>query len=429
MPVGYRPVDYGRLEEALRVSYHPLLSSRWAVKRYGAVVSETGVRNGNPAVIRDGSTYMLYHTRQTSATDDFKIALRTSPDGIVWSDPLIVMTRDMVNGAGYNVTGVFQPMVIKEGGKYYLFFAGDQLMYWGARSTAIFLATSDDGINFSNIRMILKPEKDSILNSLWHPWVVKFKETYYMYCMATDNRIPTTRLGNVRIVVFTSRNLTDWKWNGCIAMEGVYGDWDGGRIIDHSLVNIEDKLLVMVYAAESITGTMDMKIGIAFSFDGVSFFGRRQLLVRALAGEAKYIADTSILYEGGKLKVWYEADDGVKVPTTGLSTLQIMYAEAVPSESHVMELLLNRSVTTDGITTDPIDTRYKSKTFWLKSDQDGTMYIQAYDEATKSFADIDSVTVSANTLARYTTTLGARLMRLGFVPTAAATVSAWVVLE
>jgi predicted GH43/DUF377 family glycosyl hydrolase len=429
MPVGYKPVDYERLERALGVSYHPLSSSRWAVKRYGAVISETGVRNSNPAIIRDGSTYMLYHTRRASTTDDFKIVLRTSADGIAWSSPLVVMTRDMVNGAGYNVTGVYHPTVIKERGKYYLFFAGGQLMYWGKRSDAIFLATSNDGVNFSDIRMVIKPEKDSMLSSVWHPWVVKFKETYYMYCLATDDRVPGTRLGNYRIAVFTSKNLTDWRWEGFIAMEGAHGDWDGGRMLDHALVSIEDKLLVMVYAAESVPNALDMKIGIAYSFDGVTFIGRRQLLVRASVEEAKYIADASILYEGGKLKIWYEADDGVTVSATGQSTVHIMYAEAVPSESQVMELLLNRNITTDGITTDPIDARHGSKTFWLKSDQSGTMYIQAYDEATRSFADIDSVSVSANVLARYQTTLGARLMRLRFVPTAAATVSAWVLLE
>jgi len=429
MPVGYKPVDYDKLEKALGVNYHPLLSSRWAVKRYGAVVNEIGVLNGNPAIIRDGSTYMLYHMRMASTTDDFKIVLRTSADGIVWSSPLVVMTKDMVNSAGYNVNGVFQPTVIKEQGKYYLFFAGDQLMYWGARSNAIFLATSNDGVNFSDIRMVIKPEKDSMLHSVWHPWVVKFKETYYMYCLATDYRVPTTRPGNIRLVVFTSKNLTDWRWEGFIAMEGAYGDWDGGRMIDHALVNIEDKLLVIVYAAESVPDALDMKIGIAYSFDGVTFIGRRQLLVRASVEEARFIADASILYEGGKLKIWYEADDGVTVSTTGLSTLSIMYAEAVPSESQVMELLLNRDITTNGITTDPIDARYGSKTFWLKSNQSGTMYIQAYDEATRSFADIDSVSVSANVLTRYQTTLRARLMRLRFVPTATATVSAWVVLE
>jgi len=86
--------------------------------------------------------------------------------------------------------------------------------------------------------------------------------------------------------------------------------------------------------------------------------------------------------------------------------------------------------TTNGSTTDLIDTGYNDKkTFYIISDQSGTLYIQAYDEVTGDFKDIDSISVSADTLTPYMTTYDARLMRLRFVPSAAATVSAWVVLE
>jgi len=86
--------------------------------------------------------------------------------------------------------------------------------------------------------------------------------------------------------------------------------------------------------------------------------------------------------------------------------------------------------TTSGSTTDYIETGYNDrKTFYIISNQAGTLYIQAYNEVAGTFMDIGSMSVPANTLTPYSTTYGARLMRLRFVPSASATVSAWAVLE
>jgi hypothetical protein len=92
----------------------------------------------------------------------------------------------------------------------------------------------------------------------------------------------------------------------------------------------------------------------------------------------------------------------------------------------------NQSITdtTNGLTTDYVEAEYNErKTFYIISDQSGTLYIQAYDEVAGAYADIDSTPVSANTLTPYSTTYGARLMCLRFVPSASATASAWAVLE
>jgi hypothetical protein len=97
-----------------------------------------------------------------------------------------------------------------------------------------------------------------------------------------------------------------------------------------------------------------------------------------------------------------------------------------------LRLWYNESITdtVNGSTTLGFLTAYADKkTFYIISDQSGTLYIQAYDEVAGAYADIDSISVSANTLTPYSTTYGARLMRLRFVPSASATVSAWAVLE
>jgi len=97
-----------------------------------------------------------------------------------------------------------------------------------------------------------------------------------------------------------------------------------------------------------------------------------------------------------------------------------------------LRLWMNESVTDtiNGSTTPGFLTAYvDKKTFYIISNQSGTLYIQAYNEVAGAYADIDSLSVSANTLTPYSTTYGARLMRLRFVPSASATVSAWAVLE
>jgi len=426
-------IDYDRIASTaddLRKALcllHPVVKLNWAVKRYGAVIDEAGIQNANPSVIRDGDIYRMYHTRRESSTDYFKVVMRTSYDGKSWSSPTVVMTKDMVNAAGYDVTGVFQPCVLKKDSTYYLFFAGDQMQPWGVRRHQTFLATSSDGVNFSNIRAVIALAQSSIRGAAWHPYVFSFRGKYYMICIMTDYRLPRTNPMNMRLGLWESSDLIKWSFSDVISMEGVVGEWDGGRMFDHSIVNIDDAVLLMVYASESKAGNVDMRIGLAYSFDARNWFRSRMLLARVLDSEALYIADSSILYEGGKLKIWYEANDGVTDTTTNQPTVRMMYAEAVPSKCHIMELWINKTVPTTGLATDDVDTKFKNVNFCLISDQSGTAYIQAYNEATGDFIDAQSFSVSANALAVLTPSFSARRMKLRFVPSAQATASAWMV--
>jgi hypothetical protein len=98
-----------------------------------------------------------------------------------------------------------------------------------------------------------------------------------------------------------------------------------------------------------------------------------------------------------------------------------------------LRLWYNESITdtVNGSTTPGFLTAYADKkTFYIISNQAGTLYIQAYNEVAGAYADIDSISVSANTLTFYNAVdTQARLMRLRFVPSAASTVSAWAVMS
>ncbi len=97
-----------------------------------------------------------------------------------------------------------------------------------------------------------------------------------------------------------------------------------------------------------------------------------------------------------------------------------------------LSLWVSQSITdtSNGSTTPGFLTAYVGKkTFYIISNQTGTLNIQAYDEVAGNFKTMASMAVAANTLTPYMTTYGARLMAINFVPSAAATVSAWAVLE
>jgi len=120
---------------------------------------------------------------------------------------------------------------------------------------------------------------------------------------------------------------------------------------------------------------------------------------------------------------------------TGVS--QNVYVGTICAESRFLlkkvppkVLWSNQSIDTAGANSDPVYVGgCERKTFWIISDVEGTLNMQAYDEVAKDYKTFDSISVPKNTLTPYMTTLGARYMRLNFVPTALATVSAWVFLE
>lgn len=93
-------------------------------------------------------------------------------------------------------------------------------------------------------------------------------------------------------------------------------------------------------------------------------------------------------------------------------------------------LWIDQAVPAAGLETRPVGTHgYERKTFWIKSNQAGTLYIRAWNEQSRDHETFDSINIVINTLTPYMTTHGAREMLLFFDPTADATVSAWAVLE
>ncbi len=356
----------------------------WVTKHYGLVLDvgpegafdETKV--ANPCVVRDGYTYRMYYSAR-SAAGEWTIGLATSKDGLVWSKhPEPVITPSMVVDAGYSVTGVWQPCLVIHEGTYYLFFAADLMQSWGGRRDTIFLATSDDGVNFDIYGPVLYPIRRSMEGAVWQPYVVWFNplSEWLMFYLGTDDRVSP---GMHRIFVAESSDLLEWTRKG-MALQHALGEWDL-RVFGLSVTTVDD-ILWLAYSGERPLRSYVMSIGLAFSANGLTFYRsyHNPVLLKALEGEKARISDTSILWEGGKLRVWYDGFDGDKI--------RIFYAELLPSDVNIRQVFIHRSVSyPNSITSDWICGLYDTIRIYFHATTTGWVWIEIWSEEDQEFIE------------------------------------------
>jgi len=127
-------------------------------------VSGNGDGDGatNPYVIKDGSTYKMWYQGYGSGT---RIYMATSPDGLTWtkvnnaspatSDTTSTEGRIPMGSSGKgDVSGAHDPMVIKEGNIYKMWYAG---RFSVAGDYRIYYATSSDGLTWNKYNNTLTP--------------------------------------------------------------------------------------------------------------------------------------------------------------------------------------------------------------------------------------------------------------------------------
>ena len=138
-----------------------------------------------PNVIKIGGTYYLYYDAKSYSSSIFRIGLATSPDGINWtkspSNPLI---SEGAPGS-WKEFGVRGPHVIKDGALYKMWYRGI-----GDENDTIGYAISDDGINwyeYENNPVL--PEGPSWAwdsARVTNPYVFKRGGKYIMYYTGDD---------------------------------------------------------------------------------------------------------------------------------------------------------------------------------------------------------------------------------------------------
>ena len=373
-PAPVYPWTYPEQIQALET----LVKRHWVTVHYGLVM-DTGPAGSfdeaiasNPCVIRDGPyMYRMYYSAR-DASGRWTIGMATSKDGLSWTKhPTPVITPEMVQDAGYDVTRVAQPCAVISNDTYYLFFAADLRQAWGPRRHTIFLATSTDGENFNIYGPVLYPIKDSMEERVWQPYVIWYESAgvWLMYYIGNDYRVsPSLR----RIFVAQSYDLYNWERVG-MALQHTEGEWDL-RIFGLSAWAIGD-MVMLCYSGEFPRGSYAMSLGLAFSLDGITFFRsyRNPVLLKAMEGEKRRISDSSIIWEGGKLQVWYDGFDGHKV--------RIFYAELLPSDVDIRQVFIHRYVHWPNVlVSDWINGRYDTIRIYFHANWTGWVWIEIWDE-------------------------------------------------
>ena len=365
------------------------VAQHWATKHYGIVIDRgsPGAYDdymvNNPSVIRIDDVYNMYYSARDAATKTWKIARATSYDGKTWTKVGPVITPSDLHAAGFTWVGeVSQPWVIRYGGTYYMYF----MAAGGGHNPTIFIATSSDGATWTipgtPTNPVLSPVSGTAEDSVWNPAVIYYGTTFYMYYLGSDHRVSPTV---VRIFVATaSAPEGAWTRLGTIAIQAATGEWDfGPRIMGVGAVVIDDVILLAYTAELSLAGypTGTTIMGFAFSDDAVTFYRSlyNPILMRAGWWETRSIRDASLLYEGGRLMIYYGVNYGTGVPA-------ICYAEAVQAPTDVRQIFIDRTIGPDAsIVSDPICGEYQTVRLSFYADQPGKLWIEVWDEETQTW--------------------------------------------
>ncbi|GAH66959.1 unnamed protein product, partial [marine sediment metagenome] len=178
--------------------------------------------------------------------------------------------------------------VIFEDGKFHAWYCGWKGKYDKTREKLPKLgyATSDDGVRWK------KYEKNPIFTDRWVEdiCVLKYGDTYYMYCEDESNDLTTIHL-------LTSKDKLNWTEHGDVLTKGSE-DWERGWV-GTPLVWIEGKRWYMLYE-----GGPPGDLGLAFSNDGKKWKrcddDKNPVITHEKEGKGKepFVAPSSILKQG-----------------------------------------------------------------------------------------------------------------------------------
>ena len=120
-------------------------------------------------------------------------------------NPVLAPTRERA----WEAYAVFNPCVIKRGRTYYMLYraisSSDLLKKQGSSFSSIGIATSDDGVNFSNRRRFIFPEEEWEKFGCEDPRVTYIDGKYYIFYTAISTMPP--RAEGIRVGVAISRDL------------------------------------------------------------------------------------------------------------------------------------------------------------------------------------------------------------------------------
>ena len=217
----------------------------------GTVISNADGFDFAPAVMKEGNTYKMWWCGLSpkNSTDVFSIYYAESNDSVQWSSRQVVLrpTKD-----SFDALYVCQPSVVKVNSTYYMYYTGVSLNITNVSINAqgsIFLATSNDGINWSKYSSNSNPQPviippEGTFNFVNQPSILYYNNKFYLYFTnstsgnGTDTSLATSDDGihfnvqNDANPVFTSPvgSDRDVKFLNSAGFFMVYGSIDTNKI-------------------------------------------------------------------------------------------------------------------------------------------------------------------------------------------------------
>ncbi|HHL40864.1 MAG TPA: hypothetical protein ENJ37_10190 [Deltaproteobacteria bacterium] len=143
-----------------------------------------GVAGGS--VLRDGDRYMLWYSGHDGVT--FRIGLATSTDGVHWTRHPENPVLDLGPRGSWDDARVDYPLVIKEDGLYRMFYGGSGNVPWAPPSIGV--ATSTDGVHWTRLAEspVLGPGEAGGFDDTYigYPMVMKEGDRYRLWYAGSD---------------------------------------------------------------------------------------------------------------------------------------------------------------------------------------------------------------------------------------------------
>jgi len=201
----------------------------------------------------------------------------------------------------------YQPQVIFDNGKYYMWFVGERY----TRQGQLGLAFSNDGLNW------IKHENNPVLRpndpDAWEEWildfcVIKLNTTYYLYYAGQRSDLPLS----YRIGLAVSNDGINWERHPePILKEGVVGTWDDWTLGEMGVIH-KDNHFHMWYTGGSYETPSPLCIGYAWSSDGIEWTkhpGNPVLKSDSSGWDKQYVIDPIVYYLGSSYNMLYTGSD------------------------------------------------------------------------------------------------------------------------
>ncbi len=251
-----------------------------------------------PYVLKEGNEYRMWYTGYNATA--YHIMYATSSDGVTW------IKYGPVFGPEYNLTNnlwlIAVPSILKDGNEYRMYYSGsdmDDSLYFN-----MYMATSSDGINWTDYGMVLGKGENGTTESLgvMNGKVIKMpNDTYKMFYTGYDGN-------RWRFHLAVSDDGINWERKGMILDIGPAGSEDYEKITEPFVI-YQDGTYFMWYTGYPIIGKT--VICFATSADGENWTKHGMVMDSSIFTDSFRVGGAySLVEDDGLVKFWYYGFDG-----------------------------------------------------------------------------------------------------------------------